>query len=474
MIKKPNILLFITHDQGQYIGCYESPENPVSLETPNIDRIAKNGVCFINHFCTAPQCSPSRASIQSGKYPHQNGVMGLIDQGWDVRRKEQLLIPNFLNEIGYSTHLIGFEHFTNKPKKIGYTSISKRKKEFGYSASFMEKKYLKFLRKHSNEETPFYLQIGTPESHRPFQLFAEPIKPNLIEVPPYFPDTKSVRKELGEFFGTIKRIDKTIGKIYEFLENSGLVDNTLFIYTTDHGIDMPKAKCTLYDPGIKTSLLMSWPQSNLFSGGKRIESLVSNIDLFPSLIDLLGGDKYYENIEGKSFIPLLKGEVGSIRNQIHAEKTYHVIYDPIRCVRSERYKYIKNFEGSRRSHRLFHIPTDTFSYKSKKSFKNEYIGDRPREELYDLEIDPFERNNLADNSDYKGILNDLRKKLDNWMTSTNDPLLYGKVKPPVNYFKKRTQVFRNVMRKDLMFLLERMINYKPFRKSIRKTMKYFA
>jgi arylsulfatase A-like enzyme len=474
MKDKPNIILFITHDQGTQLEIYNSPAHPVNVETPNIDGLAKRGVYFTNYFATAPQCSPSRASVQTGRYPHQNRVMGLIDQGWDIRKKEQITIPKYLKQIGYTTHLLGFQHESHKAKKIGYEKVSRRKREFGYSTTFMNKKYIRFLKKHKDDEKPFFVSIGTPESHRPFQLFAEPLKENSIVPPPYLANKKPVIREMREFYGTVKKVDKSIGLILKALEQFGLEDNTLFIYTTDHGIDMPRAKGTLYDPGIKTALIMYLKGSNVFSGGKKVDALLSNIDFLPTLIDFLGSDVNYWTIEGKSFLPILKGEKPSINEQIFAEKTYHVIYDPMRGIRTKDFKYIKNFPGTKRPNRQFHIPNDTFSYKSKKAIKSEYIGKRSPEELYDLNTDPYEKNNLAGNPEYETILLDLRNRLEKWMENTNDPLLYGRIKAPVGYIERRGKFLRNKLRKNFMTLLEHTINYKFFRVGIRKLMRYVA
>ncbi|MFX1588998.1 MAG: sulfatase-like hydrolase/transferase, partial [Promethearchaeota archaeon] len=109
MSKKPNIILFITHDQGQYLGCYNSFQTPNSLKTPNLDKLAKDGVRFTNYFCTAPECSPSRGGIQTSLYPHQNGLMGLLDRGWTLPANNKTL-PMYLKENGYTTHLLGFQH----------------------------------------------------------------------------------------------------------------------------------------------------------------------------------------------------------------------------------------------------------------------------------------------------------------------------------------------------------------------------
>ncbi|MEJ2249961.1 MAG: sulfatase-like hydrolase/transferase, partial [Candidatus Lokiarchaeota archaeon] len=229
--------------------------------------------------------------------------------------------------------------------------------------------------------------------------------------------------DLADFYGNVEVVDQTIGLLFDTLESLRLMEDTMFIYTTDHGIPFPRAKCTLYDPGLKTSLIMYHKNSKEFTGGRTINSLISNIDLLPSLLDYIGA-KLPDKIEGKSFLPILRNQTKKIRSEIYAEKTFHEIYDPIRGIRTNQYKYIKNFE---KSGTLYQIPTDILRDPSGQVMKEKYNKIRLKEELYDLTVDPFEENNLIENYEYKNILNEMRKKLNAWMKETKDPLLKGKV-----------------------------------------------
>ncbi|MFX0049135.1 MAG: sulfatase/phosphatase domain-containing protein, partial [Candidatus Hermodarchaeota archaeon] len=242
-----------------------------------------------------------------------------------------------------------------------------------------------------------------------------------------------VRKELSEYYGAINRVDLTIERIYSMLEDTGLNNNTLFIYTTDHGSPFPRAKCTLYDPGIETILLMHQPNSNLFSGGKVINNLLINIDLLPTLIEHIGGE-IPKNIEGKSFLPILKQEQVELRSEIYLEKTYHEIYDPIRGIRTNNYKYIRNFE---RLDTLYQMPQPVLMAPSGKFMKNYYNSPRPTEELYDLGKDSLEKTNVINITEYQEIVTELRKRLFNWLKATNDPILKGKIP------KQTTANFKN-------------------------------
>jgi len=430
---KPNIILFITHDQGQFLGCYNTHITPNSLTTPNIDNIAENGIRFKNYFCTAPQCSPSRGSIQTSLYPHQNGLMGLVNRGWSLPSRNKTL-PMFLREAGYSTHLIGLQHEARDAKTLGYDTVSKRMKDYRYDTNRMFSEYETFLEKHKNDEKPFYLNIGTIEIHRPFVIWSHANDNYSVKVPPFLPDNVKVRKDLSLFYGIINPVDEAIGKIIEILEKTGLRENTLFIYTTDHGSPFPRAKCTLYDPGIKTLLIMNCPNQNLFKGGKVLDQMISNIDLMPTLLDFIGAE-IPENIEGKSFLPVLKDNTIPFRNEIFTEKNFHEIYDPLRSVRTKDFKYIRNFEPSEY---LYQIPLDIERGLSGQGLKEKIKLKRVNEELYDLKNDPNEITNLINDAAYDAVLIELKQKLVSWMKETNDPLLKGKIKdgrqqPPKKY-----------------------------------------
>ena len=423
MNEKPNIILFITHDQGQFLGCYNSPQTPNSLKTPNLDKIAEKGVRFTNYFCTAPQCSPSRGSIQTSLYPHQNGLMGLVDRGWALPERNKTL-PMYLKEQGYTTHLIGFQHEAINAYTLGYDTISKRRAEPLHNCHKLNRSYQKFFEIHQNDEKPFYLCMGVSQVHRPFGIWGDPVDPKIVLIPPYLPDNKIVREDLSQFYGAIQGVDTCIGNIIKQLEDFSLIEQTLFIYTTDHGEAYPRAKCTLYDPGLKTLLLMSWPGSDILQQNKKFNQMISNIDLLPTLLDLIGA-KIPKNVEGKSFLTLLKGESDTFRKEIYSEKSFHEYYDPLRCIRTDEFKFIINFE---KSENLYQIGMD-IQQDALGKFMLDYIKKtRPNEELYDLDNDPNEKDNLIDDPNYKEIGKELKDKLYKWMKLTADPILKGKIK----------------------------------------------
>ncbi|MDW8062103.1 MAG: sulfatase [Nitrososphaerota archaeon] len=410
-MSKPNVLIVISHDTGRHLGCYG-----VGVDTPSFNRVARDGLVFTNVYCTAPQCSPSRASILTGLYPHNHGLIGLTHRGF--RLGVCKLLPAILAENGYQTYLFGFQHESPDPYLLGYQNVVKGKSN---SCTDITPLILDFLK--SRPKKPFLAMVGFSETHRPFPEYRESI--DGIKPLPYLPDEPDVRRDIGGLNILIRMMDESIGSIADALEDTGLYEETIFVYTTDHGIAFPGAKATLFDPGIEVALLIRGPEP--FYGGKRIEALLSNIDIMPTILDVCGIPIPSE-VQGKSILPLIRGEKDRLHDEIYLELTYHAAYDPIRGVRTDRYKYIRSFEW-----RPYWFPPNVDPSPSKEVARRYGYFDRvrPIEMLFDLHKDPLEKVNLAGDQSYSDILRYMRSKLYNWMKETNDPLLTrGYIPPP--------------------------------------------
>ncbi|MCX7916939.1 MAG: sulfatase [bacterium] len=408
------MLHIITHDTGRYIGCYGA-----DVKTSNIDKLAEEGVIFTNYFCTAPQCSPSRASMFSGIMPHNNGVYGLAHRGFILKESVPYL-PKILKENGYETILFGIQHETKweLSEKLGYSKVIVRKTTSCIDITPLVINYL-----NSKPHQPFFISIGFSETHLPWPI-VEKFNEN-IKVPDFLPDDIEIKKDIAGFNIVIERVDKAIGEIVECLKKNKLYEDTLIIFTTDHGLPLPGAKATLFDPGIGILLII---RGEGFEGGREIKCLSSNIDLMPTLLDYLHIE-LPKNIQGKSLIPVIKGERKEIREEIYLELTYHAGYDPMRGIRTKKYKYIRFFDF-----RPFYYPPNVDPSFSKEYFRKLGYFDRlrPFEMFFDLEKDPLERENLIDRPEYKKIIEELKNKLLLWMKETEDPILYGPVFPPEN------------------------------------------
>ena len=416
-MEKPNILLVISHDTGRHLGSYGR-----KVETPELNRIAEEGIQFDNYFCTQPQCSPSRASILTGQYGHNHGLIGLTHLGHTMKKGVKTL-PSEMKRAGYGTWLFGFFHESidgiYEGEKLGYDHVVKVP---GNAAEKVTDRVEKFLleRAASGDGSPFYASVGFEETHRPFDNF-EPDPIDRVEVPPYLPDTKEVREDIARFQGSVKELDRALGRIRKVLEETQLDDNTLLIYTTDHGIAFPRAKGTLTDAGLETALIMKLPKG-VERKGIRQNELLCNIDLMPTLLEFAGGE-VPAGIDGKSFLPLINEESYTEREHFFCELTWHDRYHPMRGVRTAKYKYIRNFEDGPK----VYLPFDIHESLSGQAVRKGYYVPNAKEELYDLEADPQEQNNLAKSSDHQLVLEELRGKVEQWMIETDDPLLSGPI-----------------------------------------------
>jgi N-sulfoglucosamine sulfohydrolase len=416
--ERPHIVSITCHDLGQHLGCY----GVQTVHTPNLDALALAGVRFEKFFCVAPQCSPSRAALATGRYPHANGVMGLSHGGfgWELHPNERH-VASLLGKHGYETHLFGLQHVTQHVERLGFDRVHGEGVGRDVAAQVVN-----FLRGPLSQRRPFYAEVNFFEPHRPYDHGG--VKPDTsagVFVPSYLPGGEAACEEMPSLQGAIRAADTAVGTIFNALEDSGLSDKTLTVFTADHGIAMPRAKCTLYDPGIEVALIMRWPDGGI-EEGRVVPDLVSNVDVLPTLLET-AGVPVLEGIQGRSFLPLLRREPQEVRDVIFAEKTFHSYYDPMRCVRTERFKYIRNFESSF----LVEVPGDVQQGAIFRTHVERYSTDRSSlVELYDLRADPLEQDNLAGEAAFNKVERALEKQLWQWMEDTDDPLLHGPVASP--------------------------------------------
>jgi N-sulfoglucosamine sulfohydrolase len=416
---KPNLILIHTHDTGRYLGCYGAP-----VPTPNFVRFAKEGVLFRQAFCASPNCSPSRVSLLTGLMPHNHGMIGLCHRGFRMSDPKKHLSHLLRNE-GYHTQLIGYQHEVMKGEEnvLGYDHVIPESdlKHMRHSAK-RAKLAVDWLQQKPRE--PFFLNVGFVETHRPFGALEAPEDERYVGPMPWLPDAPGVRKDVAELNTVVRHVDEALGLILDAVDRLGYANNTLVIFTTDHGVPFPRAKATLFDVGIGVSLLMRGPGG--FTGGKVVDSLVSHLDVIPTFFEMaqMTPPNY---LEGKSLLPIMSGQKNDIHEELFAELSYHGAYDPARSVRTSRYKYIRFFEDRPR---LMFANTDAGSAKEYLAEQGLPIGERPRELLFDLVADPQEVENVAEWPEHRGVKEELSAKLDQWMVETNDPLRSGKMPAP--------------------------------------------
>lgn len=429
--KRLNIIVVITHDMGQHLGCYGIP----NVRTPNLDSFAHQAVRFENSFCTAPQCSPSRAALWTGRYPHANGVVGLAHSDFqnDLHEGERHL-AQILGDQGYDTHLFGIQHVSPRAERCGFKEIHNLGPRRKTASAVGE-----FLGKWNSEHDPLFLQVGFFRPHRPFPFKnVEPLDPATLWIPPYLPDIPEVREDMTSLEASCFTLDRDFGAIIKAVDRHDMVGNTIVIFTVDHGIAFPHAKMTLYDPGIETALLMRIPG---VEGNKVYQEMISNVDFVPTILDLLDIDTP-ENIQGRSFKRLLTGEGYEPNEAIFAEKTYHTYYDPMRAIRTNKWKLIANFEFAPWQETSPDYDNNAKSYVEIAKAKPTPNFYHPPFELYNLEDDQWEQENLADNPEYKNIRDKLIHRLRQWMRDTGDPILNGPITQGT--YRKRMESFLNL------------------------------
>ncbi|NJL30644.1 MAG: sulfatase [Phycisphaerales bacterium] len=433
MNPRPNVVLFIPHDTG----CHVSPYGVKTVHTPNCERLVREGVRFAHSFCTSPLCSPARAACVTGRYPHQNGVMGLTSDmvgGFDFYPGERHAATIF-NDAGYNTVLCGFEHETPHWQKQGFQQCLSGPGGW-YNGGGDLRNHAREIEnwvKNNQGDKPFYMQMGCHETHHAWSDFDTPPDETLgLTIPPYLKDLPEVRREVAQFQGAIRRLDDELGNILDTFDRLGLSENTIFVFTTDHGIDFPRAKGTLYDAGTGVFLFIRYPAGN-WGQGRVIDDMVSQVDLLPTLLEACG-IAVPGNISGRSYLPLLEGRAYQPNQTIFTEKTYHDTYDPSRAVRTDRYKYIRHFEVN--IFQDLRLATETRRHYMKHDWRR-----RTLEELYDLQTDPNETHNLVADAHHQPILEKLRVSLLQWMRETQDPLLQGPVPSP--HFARQLKAFND-------------------------------
>lgn len=434
-VSRPNILLIHSHDLGQYLGCYG-----VGVETPEIDALAASGAVFDNHYAVAPQCSPSRGSLMTGRYPHENGLMGLAHDDWELHADERIL-PHYLSRAGYETHLFGLQHITQDTDRLRYDHVhsegnlypgvspevhqaNRARNVASVVSSYLEQAALR---------APFFASIGFFECHRVQDRdgrfgfdagYYAGDDPDEVRPLPYLPDRRGIRTDLADMRGMVYAIDDAVGRIRDSLRRAGLAEETFVLFTTEHGLAFPRAKGSCYDAGIEAALICGGP--NVAEGGRRYDELVCNVDVLPTILDRIGLD-VPDHVTGRSFLPLLTGDGDyEERERIFAEMTWHDVYNPVRSIRTDRYKYIRSFWHLPQ----VYLPADIFASESGRSVREAYgVSIRPYEELYDLRDAPQEDDNVALEPRYQDVRTDLSEQLHDWMVETDDPLLDGPVLP---------------------------------------------
>lgn len=445
---RPNVVLFVTDDQSADIGAYG---NRV-IKTPHMDALARDGVIFQSAFCTTASCSASRSVILSGLHNHLNGQYGHQHSYHHFSSFERVRsLPVRLTEAGYHTVRIGKYHVA--PEDVYQFDVELP----GNSRNpvVMAENFDQHLGELSGEQPPFFLYFCTSDPHRGggqrSDLENAPnafgnrqegypgvqsvhYNPEDIEVPDFLPDSPTCRAELAMYYESVSRIDQGLGKLIEVLQSRGLYDNTIVIFTSDHGMAFPGAKTNLYEPGMRVPMIVRNPHST--ARGRTTPAMVSHVDLAPTILDWAEAygastPNKPEDFHGRSWASVLDQENPADWDTVYGSHTFHEIqmYYPMRVVRQRQYKLIWNIAHPLSfpfASDLWAAPTWQERYQQGtnalygKRTVSRYMH-RPQFELYDLAADPHEVTNLADAPEHAQLMGQLIDELKRFQKDTEDP-----------------------------------------------------
>lgn len=403
----PNLLFITADDVGwKDLSCYGN----ANIKTFHLDNLARQSTFFENAFGVTSSCSSARTSWLTGQYVHTHGVDALTHL-YPFRQlspfKETL--PKYLRRKGYKTAIGGKWHIAPYlPRSLyGYDVTLNSILDIQIDNTQTIRNFLK-----DNGSLPFYMELNFMQTHRDldggFHYDPDfPVDPAVIEVPSYMglPDWADIRQDLSRYYSQILKMDTLIGEVLAELKSLGLEERTLVVFVSDNGAPYPGNKMTLYDRGIGTPLLIKYPR--LTTSPRRIKELVSTIDLVPTFLEL-AGIKPPKNLEGKSLLPLLQGGVHH-RDHVFGEMNYHVKHIPMKAVRTQRWKYIRNLNSNPIG--LDGLASTPWARKLLELDEHPWLRKRPGEELYDLREDPHETFNLAFDPAYGSIKGELRELL---------------------------------------------------------------
>jgi arylsulfatase A-like enzyme len=409
-MERPNILYLHTHDCGRYVQPYGHP-----VPTPALQRLAGEGVLFRNAHCAGPTCSPSRAALLTGESPHSCGMLGLGHVGWRLNDYSHHIIHT-LGAAGYASALCGTQHL-GRVEDIGYDEIVPWEGDEIEGKPAAVRKWLA-----RRPEGPFFLSVGFNVTHRVFDKVPCTVDARFTAPPPTLPDNAVTRGDMAAYWSCAKELDRGMGGVLAALEEAGLADSTIVVCTTDHGIAFPGMKCTLTDHGTGVMLIVRGPG---FEPGTETDALISQIDVFPTLCEQVGIEAPGW-LEGRSFLPVLRGERREVNEEIFSEVTVHAAVEPMRSVRTARWRYVRRWanKGTPVLANCDDSPSKTFRIEH--GWAERPV---PDEALYDLVFDPNEASNLAGCPGHGGVLEEMRGRLGAWMHRTEDPLL-GERLPP--------------------------------------------
>ena len=428
---RPNVIVFIADDVSwNDYGCYGN----IAARTPHIDALAKNGIRFDQAYLTASSCSPSRSSIITGRYPHNNGKAAELHQSiaWNLP-----WFPELLREAGYYTAIAGKHHMSavkgpngeTRPKPFDLVDGGRAKGNSGGHATWVK------TTQERPQDKPFFFWFAAYDAHRGWDAdrqwnedrYGPMHKSEDVIVPPFLVDDADTRKDIASYYNEVTRFDHYVGEVVSELKSQGQLDKTLIFVMADNGRPFPRAKTRIHDSGMITALVAHWPEG-IQKAGSTSDSLVSVIDLAPTILTAAGLEAT-STMQGVSLLPLFGDPSTSVRSFAFSEHNWHDYEAHGRGVRGGGFLLVRNF----RPYLAWQGPADSVRSPSHVSLKarrdsnsltsaqaDVFLAPRPAVELYDLKEDPHQLRNLADDSKYSSTQKFLEMKLADWMDETHD------------------------------------------------------
>ncbi|UCG57310.1 MAG: sulfatase [Phycisphaerales bacterium] len=430
-IEQPSILLVI----GDDMVCRDcEPYGNDEVSTPNITRLAREGMCFDAMFTSTAMCAPTRQQLYTGVYPVRNGAYPNHSRVYDGVKS----LPHYLKSLGYRVGLIGKRHF-GPPDSFPFETVGR---SGGKNVASDVEAITEFVNR--DKRQPYCLVVASNEPHTPWNRGdAAVYNPEELTVPPYLVDCPETRQSLPPYYAEITYLDGQLGSCMHVVDESGQRDDTIVIFTSEQGSPFPfGGKWSCYDTGLKTAFIVRWPAK--VKAGTRTAAMTQYVDVVPTVLEAAGANP--DEIEtgrpdahgktgfdGRSFLNVLLGRTETHRDHVYGAHTTRGIINgsgcyPIRSVRSARYKYIRNLNHEAVFYNVVSTsPTDLLHAWIKRgetepaiATRARFYQHRPAEELYDLDKDPYELKNLAENPKYAKIKNVLKGKLELWMRQQGD------------------------------------------------------
>lgn len=452
MANRPNLVLMTADDLNwDSVGAYGCP---VSDATPNLDRLAAEGVRFDHAHVVIAVCQPSRSAMMTGRYPHRSGGEAFFR----LRFEGVPILPDLLRRDGYAVGILGkVTHST--PYAEFKWDMTRDQDDLGYGRDpALYARYAEdFVRDAAADEKPFFLMCNCHDPHRPFYGNDKPewyeqaetppavapsrvFEPDEVTVPGFLPDLPAVRREIAEYFSSVRRCDDVVGRVLEVLQTAGADDNTLVVFLSDNGMALPFAKTNCYLHSTKTPWIVRWPERTA-SGTVDSQHMICGIDMVPTFLDA-AGIPVPDGVDGRSLLPLLCGETCEDRNQVFTQfnQTSARFVYPMRCIQDRRFGYIFNpwsngtrhFRNESQAGRTMEAMRQAAETDEEIAQRVDLFLHRVPEELYDFQNDPDALYNLADDPDYQPKLKEMRQRLSAAMEATGDPAL--------DVFRKRDSV----------------------------------